>query len=114
MSRFHDTCICDRVSAFGAVAGRGIDVGPSNPQFDGPGWDDLCMAERILRALRASCYSDLHAVAAIVVDGNLILQGEVSSFFIKQIAQEVVRPVLGSKKLVNELRVVKSDNDRLT
>jgi osmotically-inducible protein OsmY len=69
------------------------------------------MAERIQRALRASGYTDLHAVAATVVDGTVILQGEDSSYFIKQIAQETVRPALGARKLVNGLRVIKSNND---
>lgn len=64
-----------------------------------------CKAEQIRRVLRESGYSELRLVAVSARDGGLVLQGQVSCFYLKQIAQTVALTVPEVQKLSNELTV---------
>ena len=56
--------------------------------------------------LRASAYaSAMHEVTCEAVADAMVLRGRVSSFYFKQLAQEVVRKADGARAIVNELEV---------
>ncbi len=47
--------------------------------------------EKALRALREGSYAELRKVRCGVEEGRLVLQGVVSSFYLKQVAHALVR-----------------------
>jgi osmotically-inducible protein OsmY len=55
--------------------------------------------------LEASPYSALQDICCEGHDGHLILRGRVPSFYLKQLAQELVRPIQGVRSVVNRLEV---------
>lgn len=57
-------------------------------------------------SLGSSLYADLHNVACSDAGGALRLSGQVESYYLKQVAQEIVRKVDGVDAIVNELEVV--------
>lgn|SRR5262245_5157971 len=81
---------------------------------DVPVSDNADIAERIQRTLEASGYPELCSVLVIADDRAVLLQGNVSSYFLKQIAHETVRAALGERPLLNALRVLKSPNGQST
>ena len=56
--------------------------------------------------LRKSAYAQLHRVRCEVVDRTLFLRGDVSSFHIKQMAQEELRDIEGIDQIYNFVQVV--------
>jgi osmotically-inducible protein OsmY len=56
-------------------------------------------------ALKRSFYPALRRLSVEGTDGALIISGKVSSYYMKQLAQEAVMPVRGSLKLVNRVDV---------
>ena len=60
----------------------------------------------IRRAISNLRNNGLTRVHVAIDDGAVLLTGTVSSFYLKQIAQEAVRPCLIGMRLVNELQVV--------
>jgi osmotically-inducible protein OsmY len=42
-------------------------------------------------------------------DTQVILSGSVPSYYLKQVAQEAVRPVLGQRQLLNQVRVSRTE-----
>jgi hypothetical protein len=61
-------------------------------------------AEQVLRqsglpALRQLCVEE--------TDAEVVITGSVSSYYLKQLAQETVMPVLGERDLVNRVLVVR-------
>ena len=72
----------------------------------GPPDDAAAAATAVVQQrLRASAYHALHDVRCELTDGALVLRGRVSSFYFKQLAQEVVRQADGARVIVNELEV---------
>ena len=69
------------------------------------GGDHVCLAEDVSNALQASPYSAIRALAVCVRGGTLFLEGRVSSYHLKQLAQEAAMRVLGNAAIVNELDV---------
>lgn len=57
------------------------------------------------RRLTRSSYRSVRDVACEYHEGILVLRGHVSSFFLKQLAQEAVREVAGVDKVVNVIEV---------
>jgi hypothetical protein len=75
---------------------------------DGPGTDTSVVGCRnsVARSLRDSSYSDLrHLVAAESAD-EVVLSGVVRSYYLKQMAQELVRPALAGRRLRNQVIVI--------
>jgi len=72
------------------------------PARDG---DHVLLAEDVSNALQTSSYSALRGIAVSVRGGTLFLEGSVSSFHLKQLAQEAAKRVLGHATIVNELDV---------
>jgi osmotically-inducible protein OsmY len=60
------------------------------------------------RALRNSSHSGLRHVRCKYVDGNVTLTGEVPSFYLKQVAQTIVRQFSQVRRVSNELAVTRS------
>lgn len=57
-------------------------------------------------ALRRSFYPALRRLSVQQgTEGVLVISGKVSSYYMKQLAQETVMPVRGSLQLVNEVAV---------
>ncbi len=67
---------------------------------------DSSIATRAEAVLKRSRYRELGTVHCYVEDGALVLVGQVSSYFLKQMAQALLRRVIGSLKIENELEVV--------
>jgi osmotically-inducible protein OsmY len=68
---------------------------------------DLCLAERIEHALRATGYPALRAVEVSVCGGVVILQGRVPSYYLKQLAQATAMEIAGVRELRNDVEVVR-------
>ena len=47
-----------------------------------------------------------------ICSGHLVLHGEVRSYYLKQLAQEILRSLNGIHPIVNELRVVYSSTEK--
>lgn len=55
--------------------------------------------------LRETDYRDLRKIKVRLRDGRIILRGNVPSYFMKQVAQEAVRPLAIGLEIRNEIRV---------
>ena len=56
--------------------------------------------------LRNSGYHELRLVSCDFHEGVLTLRGQVSSFYLKQVAQELIRRLDGAEEVNNHLEVV--------
>ena len=61
--------------------------------------------QEVERRLRAGFGGEFHAAKCDIREGILFLCGNVSSFYTKQLAQEIARKVNGVNLIVNRLRV---------
>jgi hypothetical protein len=57
------------------------------------------------KALRHSPIPALRKLEVEETDGEIVLSGTVASFYLKQLAQEAILPLLGQRGLVNRVRV---------
>lgn len=64
------------------------------------------IARDALRFFRSSSYSELRTIQCESREGVLILRGQVSTFFMKQLAQERIRSIEGVLAVINDLQVV--------
>jgi osmotically-inducible protein OsmY len=71
-----------------------------------PSREDLGLAERVERDLRATGYGSLRAVEATVSGRLVILTGRVPSYYMKQLAQTIAIKVAGVHELLNQVQVV--------
>ncbi|TWU46136.1 BON domain protein [Rubripirellula tenax] len=55
--------------------------------------------------LKTSGYRELTHVHVLVEDGTVVLRGNVATYYIKQLAQETIRPIAIGMKIKNELTV---------
>jgi hypothetical protein len=56
-------------------------------------------------ALEQSPLPDLRYLRVDENDAEVVITGKVSSYYLKQLAQETVRPVLGQRRLLNKVVV---------
>jgi hypothetical protein len=56
-------------------------------------------------ALTSSPLGQLRRLVVIANDLQVIITGQVSSYYLKQMAQETVRPLLGDRTLLNNVEV---------
>jgi hypothetical protein len=63
------------------------------------------------QALRQSPIPALRRLALEETDTIVTIQGRVSSYYLKQLAQETVLPVLSGRQLVNRVLVVRQTQD---
>jgi osmotically-inducible protein OsmY len=69
---------------------------------------DLCLAERVQRALLATSYQSLRGVEVSVCGQLVILRGRLPSYYMKQLVQAVAMEVAGVRELRNDVQVVRS------
>ncbi|SMP61605.1 BON domain-containing protein [Neorhodopirellula lusitana] len=75
----------------------------SNPRLSN-GWDPI--QTRVQEVLDAASYTELQQISCERRRGIVFLSGDVSSEFMKQLAQESIRDVEGVSHLVNAIQVV--------
>jgi osmotically-inducible protein OsmY len=63
------------------------------------------VSSRVVQALRQSSHPVLRNLAVEETDSTVVLTGRVSSYYLKQLAQETVMPVTGTRTLVNRVLV---------
>jgi hypothetical protein len=63
------------------------------------------VSSRVVQALRQSSHPVLRTVAVEETEMTVVLSGRVTSYYLKQLAQETVMPVSGERKLVNHILV---------
>jgi osmotically-inducible protein OsmY len=63
------------------------------------------VARQAARRLNDSAYQQLRGVRCDYHEGVLTLRGQVSSFYLKQVAQTVVRKLPGVEECVNRIEV---------
>jgi len=56
--------------------------------------------------LLSNCYSEIRELCATLREGELTINGVVRSFYLKQIAQTIVRDIQGVEKVTNNVSVV--------
>ena len=66
------------------------------------------LQDRVRRRLRASSYAVLHDIECDCQEGTVTLHGEVTTYFLKQVAQELVRKVRGVERITNRIDVVEA------
>jgi osmotically-inducible protein OsmY len=68
-------------------------------------FEDLCLAERVECALRATGYGPLRRAEVSVQARLVILTGRVPSYYLKQIAQTIALAVPGTHRVRNDVEV---------
>ncbi|HXG10961.1 MAG TPA: BON domain-containing protein [Gemmataceae bacterium] len=63
---------------------------------------------RAASALRQSPIPSLRNLCVEETDTTVVIAGQVSSYYLKQLAQETVMPVLGRRELINRVNVVRT------
>jgi hypothetical protein len=63
---------------------------------------------RPLQVLHPNCHPALRALRVQETDEQIIISGRVSSYYLKQLAQETLMPQRGSRALVNQVSVVRA------
>jgi hypothetical protein len=63
------------------------------------------LQSKAFQALRQSPHPAVRRLAVEETEDAVVLTGRVSSYYLKQIAQETVMPVREGKKLLNRVRV---------
>ncbi len=56
-------------------------------------------------ALTSSPIGQLRRLVVIADDNQVVITGQVSSYYFKQMAQETVRPLIGERTLLNNVEV---------
>jgi hypothetical protein len=67
---------------------------------------DAHVATQAARALKKSSHPSLRKLSVEGTEGHLIISGKVSSYYLKQLAQETIMSVREGMHLVNRVDVV--------
>jgi len=68
----------------------------------------MLVRSRAEQALRESPIPALRRLVVAETEAQVVITGRVSSYYLKQLAQEAVLPVLDKRNLLNQLTVVRS------
>ena len=68
---------------------------------------DHGLIDVLVAKLRKSSYAPLRRVSGELRDGRIVLHGKLPNFYLKQLAQETVLPMLGGRRLHNKVTVVR-------
>lgn len=68
------------------------------------------LAERVGQALRATGYRPLHSLQVAINERRVILRGQVSSYYLKQMAQTAALALPEVQELRNEVKVVRTNS----
>ena len=63
------------------------------------------LAPEPAEALTSSPLGQLRRLVVIADESKVVISGQVSSYYLKQMAQETVRPALGHRTLLNNVEV---------
>jgi osmotically-inducible protein OsmY len=85
--------------------------------YNHPAWDPedpglprllprMNLAEWAESRLRSNPYLALKNISCRFHDGVLVLQGCLPSYYLKQVAQEVVAPLTGVERIENQIEVI--------
>jgi osmotically-inducible protein OsmY len=96
------------VLPYGRPDDEARDTGQTAALLAAQGLADLCLAERVERALRATGYPCLRAVEVAVCGRLVVLRGRVPSYYMKQLAQAAALDVEGVPELRNDVEVVRA------
>ncbi len=66
---------------------------------------DSCLAASVCRSLHQSSYTDLRRVECVCQAGIVVLHGRVPTFYLKQIAQELLRRFGCVRQIINSIEV---------
>jgi hypothetical protein len=66
----------------------------------------LPVRSRAAQALFDSAHPALRRLKVEETDSSLVIKGSVTSYFLKQMAQELIKPVQGPRRLDNQVEVV--------
>jgi hypothetical protein len=58
--------------------------------------------------LTSSPLPQLRRLVVTVNDGEVVITGQVPTYYLKQLAQETLRPAVGRRKLLNRVEVCRS------
>jgi hypothetical protein len=61
-----------------------------------------------VEVLTSSPLPQLRQLVVTVNEGEVVITGRVNSFYLKQLAQETIRPALGRRRLLNRVEVCKN------
>jgi hypothetical protein len=61
----------------------------------------------VVEALRHSALPPLRRIDVEETDSTVVLTGRVGSYYLKQLAQESVMPLLAGRKLLNQVEVIR-------
>jgi len=75
--------------------------------------DDRLTEDKIIWSLRETGYLQLRDVQVCVDEGSIVLRGNVSSYYLKQLSQSIAMANAKSHKLRNELDVVTPAHSRV-
>jgi len=75
------------------------------PAYSSP---TVANASPATQALRQSSHPGLRNLTIQEADGIIIIMGRVTSYYLKQLAQETVMPVRGDCTLLNRVTVIKN------
>lgn len=64
---------------------------------------------RLAQALRRSPIPALRKLSVEECDSAITIQGQVSSYYLKQLAQETILPLVDGRPLFNRVQVVRED-----
>ncbi len=67
---------------------------------------DIALDDRVMSALDSNPYLSRRKLRFETQEGRVILRGEVSTFFQKQMAQESLKQIEGVDEISNELEVI--------
>jgi len=84
----------------------GVRLLPVEEQMLGISNEKQVVQAEALSQLRESGYHELHFVLCDFHEGVLTLRGRVSSFYLKQVAQEMIRRLDSAEEINNRLEVV--------
>jgi osmotically-inducible protein OsmY len=90
-----------------AGTGEETDAIQGTAALPGESQEDLHLAERVARALRATGYGPLRDLAVTVQARLVILGGRVPSYYLKQVAQTTALAVPGAHQVRNDLAVAR-------
>jgi len=68
----------------------------------------MLVRSRAEQALRESPIPALRRLVVAETEAQVVITGRVSSYYLKQLAQEAVLPVLEKRNLLNQVTVVRS------
>jgi osmotically-inducible protein OsmY len=89
-------------------ANRSEKIADSRPTSPGPVSASDRLAERVVQALFATGYAKLRRITILADGSSVVLQGQVPSYYLKQVAQATVQGLDGVVQVVNQIRVTDS------